>query len=1216
MTEPAHLGPIRGTVIVAGAALVTLVSALTLAGWILDLRVVTAWRAGTVPMAPAAAVLSLLFVAALLLRVVRTPGRYSPLVGVGVAVASTVAALVLLLLRLVGVYWPAERLGLHLSGVETDSTIGFISPITAGCLAVAHAALIGMHFTGPNGAGRRWLSVGLRVVSGVVIAVGLVLLLVGIFGPPLLVSEGILPVAVNASLIVLVIGILLLAMSGRPAESAGATTGHLWQGRGFLVAIFAAVAALTISGGYAYYRMEEQDLRRETERELELVSQLTTRQLIAWRRERTHDADTLSGNPSLSRLVQRELNGPDNASNRRELQDWLTHYQVSGEYDSLSIIDANRQVRLSMPPGQQPGAVVMALMQDVLATRQPAFGDFFLAEQDDRPRLAMLVPIMHVQPGQAPIAVLVLRIDPVLFLYPLLEVWRPPTSTAETLLVRRDGANVQFLNPLRSEPQTSLRKRISLADDRVLAVKAIQGQTGLVSGLDYRGVPVIGVLRPIPDSPWHLIARKEIAEFRADLWSRFWTVFAFAVILLFGVGSGLSLVWRDQRARSYRDQARLANSLRDSEERLRLALASAAQGIWDLDLETGEAIVSPEYASMLGYESASFHETHEAWLARLHPDDRQRVADAFQRYLTGHSRDYAVEFRQRTRGGDWKWILSAGKLVPPDEGGAARRILGTHTDITARKHAELRSLRLTRLYAALSQCNEAIVRCRTEDELFPVVCQIAVEQGGMAMAWVGLTDEGGTVRPVAAFGAGASQVDGLGIRVGPAGAIDRGPTATAIAENRPCWDGGDLATDAESRSAPAKSFGWGASGALPLIRGGTKPVGALTLYTVSPETFTEDDRRLFEEMAAAASFALDRFAQEAARARAEAEIARSKERLELATRAAGIGIWDWDITANRFEWDDRIFQLYGLQPHRNHMSYETWLAGIHPDDRRQADDDARRALLSASHYESEFRVVWPDGTVRRISALGQITTNALGEPTRMLGVNYDVTDRWLAERALRTSLREKEALLKEVHHRVKNNLQVIMSLLRLEAGRLGESPARVVLREMQGRIGAMALLHESLYRSRNFDVVDLSEYLGRICRELFHSSAIEHGGIQLSLNLVSAPLAMHQAIPCGLLLHELVSNSLKHGFPDGRVGTVSVSLQPLDGGPRLLLQVSDTGVGLPTDFDERRLGSLGLQLVTDLTRQIQGTLTIAGAPGATFTVAFTPAPVHNDAQGA
>jgi len=133
---------------------------------------------------------------------------------------------------------------------------------------------------------------------------------------------------------------------------------------------------------------------------------------------------------------------------------------------------------------------------------------------------------------------------------------------------------------------------------------------------------------------------------------------------------------------------------------------------------------------------------------------------------------------------------------------------------------------------------------------------------------------------------------------------------------------------------------------------------------------------------------------------------------------------------------------------------------------------------------------------------------------------------------------------------------------------------------------------------------------------LFHSSAIEHGGIQLSLNLVSAPLAMHQAIPCGLLLHELVSNSLKHGFPDGRVGTVSVSLQPLDGGPRLLLQVSDTGVGLPTDFDERRLGSLGLQLVTDLTRQIQGTLTIAGAPGATFTVAFTPAPVHNDAQGA
>jgi PAS domain S-box-containing protein len=128
--------------------------------------------------------------------------------------------------------------------------------------------------------------------------------------------------------------------------------------------------------------------------------------------------------------------------------------------------------------------------------------------------------------------------------------------------------------------------------------------------------------------------------------------------------------------------------LRESRERLKLALQAANQGIYDLNVQTGEALVSPEYATMLGHDPASFRETHAAWLERLHPDDRERVGQAYRDYIAGRLPEYRVEFRQKTRAGDWKWILSLGKLVARDDAGQALRMLGTHTDITVHKNSE------------------------------------------------------------------------------------------------------------------------------------------------------------------------------------------------------------------------------------------------------------------------------------------------------------------------------------------------------------------------------------------------------------------------------------------------------------------------------------------------------------------------------------------------
>jgi PAS domain S-box-containing protein len=231
----------------------------------------------------------------------------------------------------------------------------------------------------------------------------------------------------------------------------------------------------------------------------------------------------------------------------------------------------------------------------------------------------------------------------------------------------------------------------------------------------------------------------------------------------------------------------------------------------------------------------------------------------------------------------------------------------------------------------------------------------------------------------------------------------------------------------------------------------------------------------------------------------------------------------------------------------------------------------------------------------------KLLTDLANEIAFGLGAIQARAERERAVEALRSSLKDKEALLKEVHHRVKNNMQVITSLLRLESNRIDHPATRSVLKDMQNRIQAMAALHEAVYRSDNFSQVDLGAYLRQITGQLGRSLIAVPGQISFRLDLISVTLDLDQAIPCGLIVNELVSNALKHAFPDGRSGEVRIELERMEGGD-LRLQITDNGIGLPPDFDVIRAKSLGLQLVSDLARQLGGSLQVGPGPEAVFEV--------------
>jgi PAS domain S-box-containing protein len=220
-----------------------------------------------------------------------------------------------------------------------------------------------------------------------------------------------------------------------------------------------------------------------------------------------------------------------------------------------------------------------------------------------------------------------------------------------------------------------------------------------------------------------------------------------------------------------------------------------------------------------------------------------------------------------------------------------------------------------------------------------------------------------------------------------------------------------------------------------------------------------------------------------------------------------------------------------------------------------------------------------------------------------IGVIRDITERQRAEEQLRAALQEKEVLLKEIHHRVKNNMQVISSLLHLQAPLLQDEHDRALFKESQQRVKTMALLHEKLYRSDSLHHIDAREYITALVHDVYQSYASSSSAIALHIDTVDMDWNVDIAIPCGLIINELVTNAMKYAFPDG-TGTITVTLTTAPDGQRIL-QVSDNGIGLPQAFNLDRLDSLGLELVKGLTEeQLRGNLVVERDAGTTFRILF------------
>ncbi len=264
--------------------------------------------------------------------------------------------------------------------------------------------------------------------------------------------------------------------------------------------------------------------------------------------------------------------------------------------------------------------------------------------------------------------------------------------------------------------------------------------------------------------------------------------------------------------------------------------------------------------------------------------------------------------------------------------------------------------------------------------------------------------------------------------------------------------------------------------------------------------------------------------------------------------------------------------------------------------------------LLIAHQCSDFRE-WEEN---QLDLLDQVTVQlaiAIQQSSILAQAQTELFQRQKAQVKLKTALAEKEVLLKEVHHRVKNNLQIVSSLLQLQSQTLKDPEIIKVLRESQNRIESISLIHKNLYTSANIGQIDVADYISNLAASLLISYQICPGKISLETDIDSVSLNVDQAIACGLVINELISNALKHAFPNQQVGKISIALH--NAGNSIEMTIRDNGIGLPDNLDWRNTDSLGLSLVHDLvTEQLEGDITLERDRGTVFKIKFTQLTLH------
>lgn len=651
--------------------------------------------------------------------------------------------------------------------------------------------------------------------------------------------------------------------------------------------------------------------------------------------------------------------------------------------------------------------------------------------------------------------------------------------------------------------------------------------------------------------------------------------------------------------RDITDRKKTEKNLRKSDERFALAVEGVNDGIWDWDIETGQTYFSPRWKSMLGCSDSEIPNTYEAWAERIHPEDRERVFRILSNYLDGCIPIYEIECRLLHKDGTYRWILARGSALR-DITGKAYRMAGSHTDITDRVQAQIE---MRRLQAAIETSMDGIAIFnqdgeyiylnkahvllfgydsaaeltdktwkelyapeeinRIEREIFPILLQNGQWRGETT----GLRRDGSTF----ALEVSLTLISGVGLVCVCRDITERVQALEAMRQQ----------VERERLMGTVREH----------IRQSLNLEEILSTAVTEVRQFFQIDRAL-----------VYRFEPDWSGTVIVESVG------EGSTKLQGRKILDVGLAVETCILPYTHGRVLAVED-----IYKSGLAdcyiGLFEQFQVRANlvvpilqGEQLWGLFVAQHCAAERQ--WQPWEISWLQQLAAQLGIALQQSELYKQLQMELAERQQAESKIRASLQEKEVLLKEIHHRVKNNLQVISSLLKLQSRYTQDSKTLDMLKESQNRVRSMALIHEKLYQSSDLARIDFADYMQNLAKNLLYSYSIDASAVKVEVIVDKVSLNLDTAIPCGLLINELISNALKYAFPDGRQGKICIEFSQVEG-EQFLLTVRDNGIGFPADIDFRNTVSLGLRLACSLTEQLDGTIDMERNQGTVFRVKFS-----------
>jgi len=920
--------------------------------------------------------------------------------------------------------------------------VGHMSPVAAAIVMILAAAMAATQ--PPLARNQRWPIIGLVAMCCGVALTGLTLL-AWLARAPLFRGSGSLPVSPlsAAALLLLFIALLLDADAGTYLNRLLSVHPELADDsasarrRGFsLLAAF--VAILLMAGGSSHYYLSVQQQKQVSSvgRELESILDLKIDQIRSWLDERLGNARVLKENPFLPEQVAAIAAGRGSAGASPGLVNWMRTIRQTHHYAQIVLFDAALRPLHAEPEGAglasadlQTGLQPWGLGTDIKL--MPPYVDTM-----GKLHLDLLVPLWG-EKAMAPVGAILLRIDPEEFLLPTVRSWPTERKSAESVLWWHDGDRLLNLSGYRGGAGMAAGR--PLGDVRMLkdsmpltAARVVRGEHNLVEAVDYRGVPDIGLGRPIPGTDWLLVCKVDRDEVYAPLRATAWKIGGAIVGLLSAAGLAARMAWKRRRDALRQRQLLAELERKQAVEQLGLVMRHANDIIFVMD-EAGR-ILEASNRALIAY-GYTLDELRQLPPGGLRPSN---VIDELPHDLDGLRTDEGVRFEtvHRRKDGSLFPISVSGRLVDIE---GNRRILGIYRDITERKAYERQIERLNRLYRVLSEINQTIIRAPSAQELFAAICRILVEIGQFKIAWVGWNDPvTHAIKPITKSGDETCYVDTLEVFSddSPAG---RGPSGTAFRENRTyiCND-----FFADPGTFPwrnqAQAAGLRASIALPIRQAGAA-VGLLAVYAAEKDFFKAREISLLEEAASDLSFALEVLAGEEQRRAAEVTRAASERRLQCVLGATPAVIYSCSVTDGHVITfvSENVLELTGYSAADFIAQPTFWLDHVHAADR----DAARLApepLMTDDRITREYRLQHKNGDYGWILDELRLMRDDDNKPLEFVGSWLDITVRKQTEMRLKEQLDE----LRRWHEVTLNRENRVLELKR-EVNELSRELGRV-----------------------------------------------------------------------------------------------------------------------------------------------------------------------------